>query len=70
MCFSEEHLLAEIRRNAIDHVMLQMAGIVVATEIQAIVEESIKEAIVQRKQSLNFIASSVVRIRTGKYFAL
>ena len=55
--------------NAVDHVMLQMADIVVAMEIQAVVEESIKEAIVQRKESLNFIASNVIRIRTAKHFA-
>jgi len=46
-----------------------MAGMVVAMEIQAVVEESIEEAIVQRKESLNFIASNVIRIRTAKYFA-
>ena len=69
MLYREEHLLAEIRRNAIDHVMLQMAGIVVAMEIRAIIEESIREAIVQRKQSLNFIASNVIRNRTAKHFA-
>ena len=62
-------MLAEIHSNAIDHVMLQMAGMVVAMEIQAVVEESIKEAIVQRKESLNFIASNVIRIRMAKYFA-
>ena len=62
-------MLAEIHRNAVDHVMLQMADIVVAMEIQAVVEESIKEAIVQRKESLNFIASNVIRIRTAKHFA-
>jgi len=52
-----------------DHVMLQMAGVVVTMEIQNIAEESIKEAVIQRKQHLNFVASSVMKMRTARYFA-
>ena len=52
-----------------DHVMLQMAAAVVAMEIRHIVEESVNEAIVQRKQHLNFIAARVINMRTAKYFA-
>ena len=65
----EEHLLAEIHRNAMHHVTMQMADYVVAVEIQHVVEESVREAIVQRKEHLNFISSQVIRMRTATYFA-
>lgn len=63
-------MLAEIRKNMIERVMLQMVGTVVDMETQNIVDESIREAIVQRDQHLNLIASSVIRIRTARHFAL
>ena len=67
--YREEHVMAEIHRNAMHHVMMQMTDYVVAVEIRQVVEESVREAMVQRKQHLNFIASQVIRMRTAKYFA-
>ena len=62
-------MIAEIHRNAMDRVMSQIASSMVAMEIQNIVKECITEAIIQRKQRLSFIASSVMTIRTAKYFS-
>jgi len=48
--------------------MVEMSDVVVGMAIQAIAEESIKEAVLERKQHLNSICACVMKMRMRRFF--